>query len=154
MCEPLSSPRCVSLRLRGACFLFVVMEGVVVTAEAVPSLGDVSVEAGKSQCEPSPKWPCYWTMEHTRDPSRSSHLVEAGQGHLQALQTWEMGGEGRRERARLHGLMPGSSPPLTPPPSPPDIKHPASQFMPSSFLISHWRPQIWFSIGGKALPSL
>ena len=71
------------------------MEGVVVTAEAVPSLGDVSVEAGKSQCEPSPKWPCYWTMEHTRDPSRSSHLVEAGQGHMQALQTWEMGGEGR-----------------------------------------------------------
>lgn len=83
--EPLSLPRCMSLRLRGARFLFVIMEGVAVTAEAVPSLGDVSVEAGKSQCEPSPKWPCSWTMEHALDLARSSRLVGAGQGHVQTL---------------------------------------------------------------------
>ena len=44
------------------------------------------MEAGKSQCEPSPKWPRSRTTEHAPDPAKCSRLVGAGQGHMRTLQ--------------------------------------------------------------------
>lgn len=154
-----------------------------------PSLGDISVEEGKSQCERSglvlgprstlqtqPDAAVWWELDRaTCGPCslvQNTHLMVSiplcrDGPHLslslpptECFQPtscpWGSGDGGRGEETETQASWTNawvlSS--LTPPPSPADAELPASRFMTSSLLISHWGPQIWFSIGGKALPSL